>query len=144
MLSPHQVLGETMALLSQITIPTLVASDHYTNYLDVAGRLPEDRKAMIEKLRQAVGREESTFRPFFIGTQFLSGPRLPPPPSYRQTSIDKKLINLNERYRKIAWGCDAMYPYRAGRLRFCRWRAKIEEELALATTLPLHTPRGSK
>lgn len=69
MLSPHQVLGETLALLAQITIPTLVASDHYTNYLDVAGQLPEDRETMLGKLRQALSRDESFFRPFFIGTQ---------------------------------------------------------------------------
>jgi radical SAM superfamily enzyme YgiQ (UPF0313 family) len=69
MLGPHQVLAETLALISGITIPTLVASDHYTNYLDVAGRLPEDREYLMGKLRQALRREESTFRPFFIGTQ---------------------------------------------------------------------------
>ncbi|MEJ2671607.1 MAG: radical SAM protein [Deltaproteobacteria bacterium] len=69
MLSPHQVLAETMALLKQITVPTLVTSDHYTNYLDVAGRLPEDREATLAELRQAQQRDESTFRPFFIGTQ---------------------------------------------------------------------------
>ena len=69
MLSPHQVLAETLALIAQINIPTLVTSDHYTNYLDVAGRLPEDREAMLGKLRQALSRDESTFRPFFIGAQ---------------------------------------------------------------------------
>ncbi len=69
MLSPHQVLAETLALLALINIPTLVTSDHYTNYLDVAGRLPEDREAMLRKLHQALSRDESTFRPFFIGTQ---------------------------------------------------------------------------
>ncbi len=69
MLTPHQVLAETMALLEAITAPTLIASDHYTNYLDVAGRLPEDREAMLEKLRRALQQDESTFRPFFIGTQ---------------------------------------------------------------------------
>ena len=69
MLSPHQALTETMTLLSHITTPTQVTSDHYTNYLDIAGRLPEDRDAMLEALRRALGRDESTFRPFFIGTQ---------------------------------------------------------------------------
>lgn len=69
MLSPHQVLAETLALLALINIPTLVTSDHYTNYLDVAGRLPEDRETMLGKLRQALSRDESDFRPFFIGTQ---------------------------------------------------------------------------
>ncbi|MGO9578750.1 MAG: radical SAM protein [Desulfobaccales bacterium] len=69
MLSPHQVLAETLALLEGITVPTQVTSDHYTNYIEVAGRLPEDRDAMLETLRQALARDESTFRPFFIGTQ---------------------------------------------------------------------------
>lgn len=69
MLSPHEVLAETLALLEQVAIPTRVASDHYTNYVDVAGRLPEDRETMLTKLRQALSRDESTFRPFFIGTQ---------------------------------------------------------------------------
>jgi radical SAM superfamily enzyme YgiQ (UPF0313 family) len=69
MLGPHQVLSETVALLEGITIPTQVASDHYTNYLEVAGHLPEDRDAMLEALRRTLKRDESTFRPFFIGTQ---------------------------------------------------------------------------
>jgi radical SAM superfamily enzyme YgiQ (UPF0313 family) len=69
MLSPHQVLAETMALLERITVPTLVASDHYTNYLEVAGRLPEDRDAMLAALRRARQQDESAFRPFFIGSQ---------------------------------------------------------------------------
>jgi radical SAM superfamily enzyme YgiQ (UPF0313 family) len=69
MLSPHQVLTETMALLAQIAAPTQVASDHYTNYIQVAGRLPQDREAMLEDLRRALQRDESAFRPFFIGTQ---------------------------------------------------------------------------
>jgi radical SAM superfamily enzyme YgiQ (UPF0313 family) len=69
MLSPHQVLAETLVLISQITIPIVVTSDHYTNYLDVAGQLPDDREIMLGKLRQALSLDESAFRPFFIGTQ---------------------------------------------------------------------------
>ena len=69
MLSPHQALTETMTLLTHLTAPTQVTSDHYTNYLDINGRLPEDRDAMLEALRRALRRDESTFRPFFIGTQ---------------------------------------------------------------------------
>ena len=69
MLSPHQALRETMNLLLQITTPTQITSDHYTNYFDINGRLPEDRDAMLQALRRALARDESTFRPFFIGTQ---------------------------------------------------------------------------
>ena len=69
MLSPHEVIRETMALLTAITVPTVVTSDHYTNYVEVSGRLPEDREAMLAELKAALARPESDFRPFFIGTQ---------------------------------------------------------------------------
>ena len=69
MLTPHQVIAETKALLAAITVPTRVASDHYTNYVNVAGRLPQDWEAMLRTLDQALKQKESAFRPFFIGTQ---------------------------------------------------------------------------
>lgn len=69
MLTPHQVIDETMALLEQITVPTKIVSDHYTNYVDVAGCLPQDGAALLDTLRRARRRDEATFRPFFIGTQ---------------------------------------------------------------------------
>jgi radical SAM superfamily enzyme YgiQ (UPF0313 family) len=69
MLSPHGVLRETLALIEGITVPTQVVSDHYTNYLNVSGRLPEEKEAMLGNLKRALAREEGTFRPFFIGTE---------------------------------------------------------------------------
>jgi radical SAM superfamily enzyme YgiQ (UPF0313 family) len=69
LLSPHGVISETLGLLAAIHVPTQVASDHYTNYVNVAGRLPEDRAAMLASLKQALARDEADFRPFFIGTQ---------------------------------------------------------------------------
>ena len=69
LLSPHGVIRETLALLSAIHVPTQVASDHYTNYVHVAGRLPEDKEAMLNTLQKALARDEADFRPFFIGTQ---------------------------------------------------------------------------
>ena len=69
MLSPHGVIRETMTLLANITVSTLVSSDHYTNYVDVAGRLPDEKERMLQLLTQALERPESQFRPFFIGTQ---------------------------------------------------------------------------
>jgi len=69
MLSPHGIIRETMALLAAITAPTRVVSDHYTNYIDVAGTLPGDREAMLDLLQKHLARDEATFRPFFIGTQ---------------------------------------------------------------------------
>jgi len=69
MLSPHQVLAETAALLEGITAPVRVESDHYTNYINVSGNLPQDRDKMLATLKEALTRPESDFRPFFIGTE---------------------------------------------------------------------------
>ncbi len=69
MLGPHQVLAETAALLEGITMPVRVESDHYTNYVNVSGSLPEDRDQMLAVLKNALTRPESDFRPFFIGTE---------------------------------------------------------------------------
>jgi len=69
MLSPHQVLTETATLLKEITAPLRVESDHYTNYLNVAGNLPKDRERMLGVLEKAQARPESDFRPFFIGKE---------------------------------------------------------------------------
>ncbi|MBW1951880.1 MAG: radical SAM protein [Deltaproteobacteria bacterium] len=69
MLGPHEVLLETMALIEGISVPTYVVSDHYTNYVNLTGRLPEDKDRLLATLRKALKLEESDFRPFFIGTQ---------------------------------------------------------------------------
>lgn len=69
LLSPHGVIRETMALIEAITAPTMVVSDHYTNYVNVAGQLPQDKAALLSTLQKNLAREESSFRPFFIGTQ---------------------------------------------------------------------------
>lgn len=69
MLSPHQALAETAALLEGITAPVRVESDHYTNYVNVSGNLPRDRDMMLNYLEKARRRPESDFRPFFIGTE---------------------------------------------------------------------------
>jgi len=69
MLSPHQVLQETAWLLEGITVPVQVESDHYTNYLNVAGKLPEERERLLTLIEKALTRPESDFRPFFIGTE---------------------------------------------------------------------------
>jgi hypothetical protein len=46
-----------------------VVSDHYTNYVNVSGWLPEDKEAILRTIDESLARDESTFRPFFIGTQ---------------------------------------------------------------------------
>jgi hypothetical protein len=48
---------------------TILTSDHYTNYLDLAGRLPEDKEMLLAEIDHALSWDESRFRPYFIGSQ---------------------------------------------------------------------------
>ena len=68
-LSPHEVLLETRQLIGNLQCSTTLASDHYTNYIDLAGRLPEDKERLLSDIDHALALDESQFRPFFIGTQ---------------------------------------------------------------------------
>lgn len=69
MLSPHEVLRETMKIIKALDFPTEIVSDHYTNYLDVTGCLPQDRDRLLAVIRDGLKRPESDFRPFFVGSQ---------------------------------------------------------------------------
>lgn len=69
MLTPHGVLRETKRLLEAVTAKTLLTSDHYTNYINLRGRLPQDRPRLLKEIRHALEQDESDFRPFFIGTE---------------------------------------------------------------------------
>ena len=69
MLGPHGVLTETARIIENLTVTSNLASDHYTNYINLEGRLPQDRARFLEVLAAALKRDESEFRPFFIGTQ---------------------------------------------------------------------------
>ena len=68
-LSPHQVLMETRELLENLQCRTHLTSDHYTNYINLTGRLPEDKEKLLREIEEALMTDESRFRAFFIGTQ---------------------------------------------------------------------------
>jgi radical SAM superfamily enzyme YgiQ (UPF0313 family) len=69
MLTPHGVLKETASLIDGITISTKLTSDHYTNYVDLCGDFPHDKPMLLDEINHALKRDESQFRPFFVGTQ---------------------------------------------------------------------------
>ncbi len=69
MLGPHEVLGETQALLKQLAVTSRLTSDHYTNYINLDGKLPDDKHLLLQQLATALRRNEDSFRPFFIGDQ---------------------------------------------------------------------------
>jgi len=69
MLGPHEVLHETRQLLEQLNVTSQLTSDHYTNYINLQGKLPEDKERLLRELTLAKQRDETTFRPVYIGTQ---------------------------------------------------------------------------
>jgi len=68
LLGPHGVLQETRTLIEHLTCETLLTSDHYTNYVNLEGRLPNDRDRLLEQVDSALTLDETRFRPPFVGT----------------------------------------------------------------------------
>ena len=68
-LSPHEVLKETYNLIKKLNVTSQVYSDHYTNYISVNGKLPENRDVMLHTIENAQKRDEKSFREIYIGTE---------------------------------------------------------------------------
>ena len=68
LLSPQQVLRETRLLIENIRCRTFLASDHYTNYLNLSGNIPDDKARLLGEIDEALKWPSDRFRPFFIGT----------------------------------------------------------------------------
>ena len=69
MLSPHEILKETALLIKELQTSSYLTSDHYTNYINLEGKLPEGKKRFLDKINIALKQDEASFRPFFIGTE---------------------------------------------------------------------------
>ncbi len=69
MLTPHGILRETKALLEGLDVKTYLVSDHYTNYINLEGHLPQDKSRLLDEIASGLERDESEFRPFFIGSE---------------------------------------------------------------------------
>ena len=67
-LSPHDVLKETESLILHLNVTSRLTSDHYTNYINLEGRLPEDKPRLLDILAAARNRDETEFRPIYVGT----------------------------------------------------------------------------
>ena len=68
-LSPHEVLKETRLIIENLSITSSIHSDHYTNYVDVNGRMPADKAKMLKVIDEAIKMDESLFRPIYVGAQ---------------------------------------------------------------------------
>jgi radical SAM superfamily enzyme YgiQ (UPF0313 family) len=63
LLDAHQALEETRLLVTELEGPTVLLSDHVTNFLDVNGRIPEDTAIMLDAIGEALARPIADFRP---------------------------------------------------------------------------------
>jgi radical SAM superfamily enzyme YgiQ (UPF0313 family) len=69
MLGAHGVLEEGRLLLEGLEIETELCSDHYTNYIDLRGKLPDDKARFLAQIDLALTRPESAYREIFIGRE---------------------------------------------------------------------------
>jgi len=69
MLGPHGVMRETAEIIRRLDVNSWLASDHYTNYINIEGRLPAAREGMLQIIEAALEKSEDRFRPFFVGEQ---------------------------------------------------------------------------
>jgi len=67
--SPNEILHETYRLIKNLKVTSQIYSDHYTNYIQVKGKLPEERQNMLENIEKALQRDEKSFRETYIGTE---------------------------------------------------------------------------
>ena len=63
LLDAHQALEETRLLVTELEGPTVLLSDHITNFLDVNGGIPGDKEIMLETIDDALARPITSFRP---------------------------------------------------------------------------------
>jgi len=63
LLSAHEALSETRRLVESLVGPTTLLSDHISNFLDVRGRIPEDKDLMLEHIDHALEQPLEWFRP---------------------------------------------------------------------------------
>jgi radical SAM superfamily enzyme YgiQ (UPF0313 family) len=63
LLSAHGALRETRRLIDHLDGPTTLLSDHVSNFLDVHGRIPEDKPRMLAQIDDALQWPATAFRP---------------------------------------------------------------------------------
>lgn len=63
LLDAHEAVDETRLLVERLEGPGALLSDHVSNFVDVHGRLPEDKAAMLAFLDRARAMPREAFRP---------------------------------------------------------------------------------
>ncbi len=63
LLSAYEALQETRLLIEKLEGPTTLLSDHVSNFIDVRGRIPDDKAAMLAEIDDALQWPRTAFRP---------------------------------------------------------------------------------
>jgi biotin synthase-like enzyme len=63
LLDAHQALEETRLLVEKLEGPTVLLSDHISNFVDLNGRIPEDKALMLDGIDEALSLPITAFRP---------------------------------------------------------------------------------
>ena len=63
LMEPHDVLKEIRILVEHLETTGLFYSDHWNNFADISGKLPEDKKRMLADIDEALTWPRSSFRP---------------------------------------------------------------------------------
>lgn len=69
LLSSGEVLQETYNLIKELKVNSNIFSDHYTNYIHINGKFPEDKNLMLKEIQNAMKLDEKCFRGIYIGTE---------------------------------------------------------------------------
>jgi radical SAM superfamily enzyme YgiQ (UPF0313 family) len=62
LLSPFEALAETRLLIENLSGPTLLLSDHVSNFLNLQGQLPDQRDALLSQIDEALEWPRTAFR----------------------------------------------------------------------------------
>jgi len=68
-LSAHEVLKEWQLILQGLEVTSEIHSDHYTNYLHLSGKMPQDKNRMLAQIEESLTWDEDRFRPVYVGTE---------------------------------------------------------------------------
>jgi len=63
LLSAHEAVAETRLLVESLEGPTTLLSDHVSNFVDVHGRIPDHKEAMLAAMDEALRWPIEAFRP---------------------------------------------------------------------------------
>lgn len=69
LLSPHECLREIKTLVEHLEGRMELCSDHISNYANVQGVVPEDKKAILSKINKLLDLDEENFRDHLMGYQ---------------------------------------------------------------------------